>query len=150
MIGLASFLKFRELGETYEVSPKLFIACLNRDRLLSYFHHYVWINVGLELSKALLDEPQDDYKLTVPRLLRKLVSEAPGNQVVLDRIDILFLPAFQLDVINLLRQLDRNKSVVVIWPGFLEGKKLIYSKPDYPDYHTYDLSFYNDVICITD
>jgi len=147
---LASFVKLRELGDGYEISLKTFIACLNRDRLLSFFNNYVWINVGLELSKALLDETQDDYKLAVPRLLRKLVSEAPGNQVLLDRIDILFLPAFQLDVINLLRQLDRNKNVVVIWPGFLEGKKLIYSKPDYPDYHTYDLSLYNDVICITD
>jgi len=147
---LASFLKLRELGESYEISPKTFIACLNSDRLLSFFKNHMWINVGLELSKALLDEPQDDYKLTVPRLLRKLVSEAPGNQVVLDRIDILFLPAFQLDVINLLRQLDRNKSVVVFWPGVLEGRKLIYSKPDYPDYHAYDLSQYNDVICITD
>jgi len=147
---LASFVKLRELGDGYEISPKTFIACLNRDRLLSFFNNYVWINVGLELSKALLDETQDDYKLAVPRLLRKLVSEAPGNQVVLDRIDILFLPAFQLDVINLLRQLDRNKSVVVIWPGVLEGRKLIYSKPEYPDYHSYDLFQYNDVIYITD
>lgn len=147
---MASFLKLRELGESYEISPKTFIACLNSDRLLSFFKNHMWINVGLELSKALLDATQDDYTLTVPRLLRSLVSDAPGNQVVLDRIDILFMPAFQLDVINLFRQLDRNKSVVVIWPGCLEGKKLIYSKPDYPDYHIYDLSLYNNVICITE
>ena len=147
---MASFVKLRELGDGYEISPKTLIACLNRDRLLSFFKDCAWVNVGLELSKSLLDEATIDYKLVVPRMLPKLVSEAVGNQIVLDRIEILFTPAFELDVINLLRQLDRNKSVVVIWPGVLEGRKLIYSKPDYPDYHAYDLSQYNDVICITD
>lgn len=150
VIALASFLKLRELGETCHITPELFIACVNRDRLLSLFRHCDWINVGLSLSKALLDESPDDYKLAVPSLLRKWVSEVPGNHVVLDRIDFLFLPMFQLDVINLFRQLNRNKGLIVVWPGVLDGRKLIYSKPGYPDYRIYDLTQYNDVICITD
>lgn len=141
-------LLLRELNAEYAVSTTTWIACVDKARLQSFLKDWTWINIGLELSAAMLSVQENERMDTVSELLRKIVSDVPGTQLVLDQIDILFYPDFQLDVLKLLTQLNRNKRLIVVWPGSYHANKLYYSKPEYADYHEYDVHQY-DVLCIT-
>jgi hypothetical protein len=148
VVRLKKFLLLRELNAEYTVSTTPWIACVDKARLQLYLKDWTWINIGSKLSEAMLGVPEKERSYIVMEQLRTLVSDAPGTKLVLDQIDILFFPDFQLDVLKLLTQLDRNKRVIAIWPGSYQANKLRYSEPEYADYHEYDLQQY-DVLCIT-
>lgn len=147
---MGSFLRVHELRPDDLASASAYIACTDCVRLReSLLRDWAWFNVGLELSAALLREKVPNAIWAASELLKRLVSDCPGRRIILDRIDILFMPDFQFDVLRLISQLNRNKNFVVIWPGTRKEHLLIYSEPRYPDFHVYDLRNY-DLDCIID
>lgn len=104
------------------------------------------ISLNKQLSEELIkiDKPKRSMKLG--RALSKILNDYPKDIVVKD-FDVLFNPAYKVDVLTLLLTEYRNKPFSIIWPGTYSDGKLIYSEPCYQDYHVYSISNY-DVACI--
>jgi len=106
------------------------------------------LNVSLELSKRLLDLTERQRKLQASRILGRLVSEAAAEGstdsadrgdgvVLLDNIELLFDASLALDPLRLLEEISRNWTLVVAWPGHVEGGWLLYARPGHPGYRRY-------------
>jgi hypothetical protein len=106
------------------------------------------LNVGLELSRTLLELTGRQRKLQASRILGRLVSETAaegstdsagrgGGVVLLDHIELLFDASLALDPLRLIEEISRNWTLVVAWPGHVEGGWLLYARPDHPEYRRY-------------
>ncbi|MBN2451058.1 MAG: BREX-3 system P-loop-containing protein BrxF [Lentisphaeria bacterium] len=112
--------------------------------------HAPCVNVGMELSQALLELTARQRSLEAPPLLEQIVAErmegeAPaeplsgngGALVFLKSIELLFLPALKVEPLRLLQNLSRSRIVVVDWPGPLQGGSLVYAEPGHPEFRKY-------------
>jgi len=107
-----------------------------------------FLNVSLELSRSLLELTERQRKLQARRILGRLVSETAaegstvgadrgGGVVLLDNIELLFDASLALDPLRLLEEISRNWTLVVAWPGHVEGGWLLYARPGHPEYRRY-------------
>ena len=95
------------------------------------------INVGLELSRQLLDLTERQRRIRVPSLLGGVVFKAESNVVLLNNIELLFDTALSQNPLGLLQRLSRRRTVVAVWPGTVDGSHLRYAVPDHPEYRRY-------------
>jgi hypothetical protein len=95
------------------------------------------VNVNLDLSRRMLDLTERQRALQLPRLLREIISDAAGEVVLFDNIEILFDVYLKQDPLRLLQGLSRNKTVVAAWNGSIDGDHMIYAVPDHPEYRRY-------------
>jgi hypothetical protein len=95
------------------------------------------LNLGLDLSRRLLDFGERQRVLQLPRLLEEMMAELPGNVTFLDNTEVLFNPTLRQDPLRLLQRLSRNKAVVASWFGKAEGGHLTYAEPGHPEFRRY-------------
>lgn len=97
------------------------------------------LNVGLELSRQLLELSVRERPLQVRTLLEQCVQALgpPSDVVLLDRIELLFAPDLRQDPLRLLQGLSRNRTVVAAWTGTLAAGTLRYAEPPHPEYRPY-------------
>lgn len=67
--------------------------------------------------------------------------------IVIRDLDVLFNPAYRVDVLALLVHAYRRHRFDVVWPGTFDGDMLTYAEEGYPDYRTFDIDRY-DITCI--
>lgn len=111
------------------------------------------LNVGLELSRRMLELTARQRKLRLAGLLEEVVADAlaagepsasgpaPG-WVLLDNIEIVFEPSFEQDPIRLLQGLSRHRVVVAAWPGAVAEGWLSYAEPGHPEHRPYLVADY--------
>ena len=101
----------------------------------------VIVNVGLELSRSLLDLTIRERELQVRSLLTRLVAEAAreGDAVLLDNTELLFDASLKLDPLRLLQTVARNTTVVAAWTGDLHEGTIRYAVPSHPEYRVYSV-----------
>lgn len=101
----------------------------------------VIVNVGLELSRSLLDLTIRERELQVRSLLTRLVAEAAreGDAVLLDNTELLFDASLQQDPLRLLQTVARNTTVVAAWTGDLHEGTIRYAVPSHPEHRTYSV-----------
>ena len=99
----------------------------------------VIVNVGLELSRSLLDLTIRERGRQVRSLLTRLVAEAAreGDAVLLDNTELLFDASLQQDPLRLLQTVARNTTVVAAWTGELHEGKIRYAVPSHPEHRAY-------------
>ncbi len=73
----------------------------------------------------------------VEALLTELVNTQTASPILLDRIQVLFEPSLQLDVLRCLKALSKYRTLVINWPGSFNGAALSFSSPGKPDYFYY-------------
>ena len=95
------------------------------------------INVGVELSRRLLDLPGWLRPIRVAPLLDRIVTETEGDVVLLDNIELLFDVALRQDPLRLLQGLSRHRTVVAAWNGSKEDGHILYAVPGHPEYRRY-------------
>lgn len=100
-----------------------------------YGHAYV--NVGLELSRAMLELTRVQRCLQASRLLEAVLAATGASCVLLDELALLFEPSLEQDPLRLLRQLSRHRTVVAAWDGIIKEGHLIYAEPGHPEYRRY-------------
>ena len=66
--------------------------------------------------------------------------------MLLDNIELLFDASLALDPLRLLEEISRNWTLVVAWPGHVEGGWLIYARPGHPEYRRYPVG---DLMIVT-
>ena len=95
------------------------------------------INVGLELSRRLLDLTERQRRIRVPPLLGGIVAETAGDVVLLDNVEFLFDIALRQNPLGLLQRLSRRRTVVATWNGSVEDGHIVYAVPDHSEYRRY-------------
>ena len=71
-----------------------------------------------------------------------------GETPVISEFDVLFNPAYKLDVIKMLINVCRKKQFAVIWPGRSENGKLYYAEDGYKDYKVYNIEDYDITVIV--
>ena len=101
---------------------------------------YQWptLSIGFALSEALLPIAPQQRSRQAARILPGLAREyAPGPLLCTD-IDLLFEPSLSLDPFMLLRQISRQMTLVVAWPGTYQDNVLAYAVPEHAHYRTWN------------
>ena len=96
-------------------------------------------NVGLELSRRMLDLTARQRTLRLPRLLQEIVENGaePQATVLLDNTEFLFCADLEQDPLRLLQSLSRNRTVVVAWNGTITDGVLRYATPGHAEHRHY-------------
>ena len=97
------------------------------------------INLNLELSRLLLDLTERQRALQVPRILSDMLNKYDNDLILLDNVELLFDVTLRIDPLKLFQKISRNKTLVVAWNGSVKNYKLLYAKPDHPEYRKYPI-----------
>ena len=92
------------------------------------------INVGVELSRRLLDLAEWQRPIRVAPLLDRIVAETGSDAILLDNIELLFDLALHQDPLRVLQGLSRSRTVVASWNGSLEEGHIQYAAPGHPEH----------------
>ena len=95
------------------------------------------VNVGLELSRRLLDLTEQQRRIQIPRLLGGIVAETASDVVLLDNIGLLFDITLRQNPLGLLQRLSRRRTVVAAWNGSIEDGHILHAVPGHPEYRRY-------------
>ena len=98
-------------------------------------HAWLIVNLGTAFSQQLLDIPHRHRATSAPQILADLLDGIRGGILILDHVEVLFSPDLAQDPVRLLQGLSRNRTLVVSWPGTLDGTTLIYGEPSHPEYY---------------
>ena len=111
---------------------------------------YRLLNVSKTLAEVLLPLDKHNRRIKAQGCLEDLLDDltvsAPDKQRVLDRIELLFEPSLTLQPLPLLKQLARQKPLIVLWPGEIRSGQLIYARPNHPEYQYYRADELRDVL----
>lgn len=109
-------------------------------------------NVGLELSRRMLDLTARQRTLRLPRLLQEIVENdaEPQATVLLDNTEILFCADLEQDPMRLLQGLSRNRTVVAAWNGIITEGVLRYATPGHAEHKCYPVCDFLAVSSETD
>ena len=72
----------------------------------------------------------------------KVLESLPEQPIIKD-IDVLFNPAYKVDVMKMLVSAYKQKQFSLVWPGSYTDGKLMYSEEGYPDYRVYEIKDYD-------
>lgn len=98
------------------------------------------------MAKELLRLKENRRTMKLEKCFSRVLSSLPENPTIKD-IDVMFNPAYEVDVIRVLVSAYKQKSFSLIWSGEYEDGKLIYSAEGFPDYKVYDINDY-DIVCV--
>lgn len=102
-------------------------------------------SINKPMAEELLKLKPNRRTMQLEKCFSRVLSSLPENSTITD-IDVMFNPAYEVDVIKVLVSANKQKPFSLIWPGKCEDGKLIYSSEGFPDYKAYDISDY-DVVC---
>jgi AAA+ ATPase superfamily predicted ATPase len=105
-----------------------------------------YINLNLELSRALLDLTERQRILRVSLLVDQIIGKTGDQVVLIDNIEILFEVSLKQDPLRLLQQISRNRTLVSAWNGTIAGGYLTYAAPNHPEYRRYPA---HDLLVVT-
>jgi len=105
-----------------------------------------YMNLNLELSRALLELTERQRNLKLPLLVDEIVGKQDDQVVLIDNIEILFEVSLKQDPIRLLQQISRNRTLVAAWNGTVAGGNLTYAAPSHPEYRRYPA---HDLLVVT-
>jgi hypothetical protein len=105
-----------------------------------------YINLNLELSRALLELTERQRILRLPLLVDEIIGKPVDQVVLIDNIEILFEVSLKQDPLRLLQQISRNRTVVATWNGTIAGGYLTYAETNHPEYRRYPA---HDLLVVT-
>ncbi|MBT8908683.1 hypothetical protein BTI62_02315 [Lactobacillus delbrueckii subsp. bulgaricus] len=104
------------------------------------------VSISKSLSEKLRDISPRSRTIKLALCFQSVLDQYPDN-VVIEDIDVMFNPAYQVDVLKILIEARKSKLYSVIWPGRYENGKLYYSEQGNSDYRTYEVKNY-DIMCV--
>lgn len=91
--------------------------------------------INLPLSEALMKVPIKRRSTNVASIIKQRLNDVDqGTPVLLHRFEMIFLPELQLNPVNLLESLSRDRTIVVSWPGKVTGSQVSYATHGHPEY----------------
>lgn len=103
-------------------------------------------SINIELAKELETLRPKRRTMQLEACFNHALDGLPDNVVIKD-FDVMFNPAYKVDVLKILVTACKRKPFSVIWPGRYEDGKLFYAEEGYPDYKVFNINNY-DVTCV--
>jgi len=122
------------------------IICSTSQKVQKIARDYTKIQINQILAQQLLKTSVDGRSMRVVDEFNKVVEMHAGKIFIMD-YDMLFNPAYHIDVIKLFIDLARRRKFLIQWCGSCDGINLTYSEPGLTDYHLYKIDDYN-ITCI--
>lgn len=86
------------------------------------------LSVGIRVAGSLLSSPNRRRPVVaVEEFQRAVDGQDAAGIILLDHLNVLFLPELQLDPLKLLLDSARNRVVVANWPGVFKEQRLEYA-----------------------
>lgn len=104
------------------------------------------INIGKEISSALITIEPDQRKDRAPNVLREILDEY--KEVTLEHIEVLFTPSLEMDPVASILNLCRNRKICFVWPGEIKGEQLVYEQPGSPEYYAQSFRAFIDTYIV--
>ena len=104
---------------------------------LAHERNWPLLNVNLRVSEHLLDLTQTRRAIRVATIFHEIVHTEASDVVLLDNIELLFAAELAQDPLRLLQALARQRTLVVAWPGRVDGAYLTYAEPGHPEARRY-------------
>lgn len=98
--------------------------------------------VNKPIAAELVDLKPSRRTMQLEKCFMKVLDTLPDQPVIKD-IDVLFNPAYKVDVMKMLSSAYKQKKFSLVWPGRYSDGKLIYSEEGYPDYRVYEIKDYD-------
>ena len=118
------------------------VICCNTGRVEKKISDagYVRTKLNVYLSKKLLEFDTIDRPMKAEETAREILRKKESIYVI--DFEMLFDPRYKVDPLKLFCELAMYNNVAVQWPGEYNDGKLIYAKPEDPDYHEFDCNAY--------
>ena len=104
------------------------------------------ISMNVAIARRLADVSPSMRSMRLESCLVSALTDLPEDVVIRD-IDVLFNPAYEVDVMALLCSAYRKHHFDLVWPGRFEDDQLLYAEEGCPDYRVFDIDRY-DITCI--
>ena len=104
------------------------------------------VSLNEKMATLLIKIKPERRTMRLERCIQEVLTKIPENSCIRD-FDVLFNPAYKIDVLQLLTVANRSKSFSVLWPGTMADGKLVYAEDGYADYKEYDVEQY-DITCV--
>ena len=104
------------------------------------------VSLNEKIAALLIKIKPERRTMRIERCFQEVLTNIPENSCIRD-FDVLFNPAYKIDVLQLLTVANRSKSFSVLWPGTMADGKLVYAEDGYADYKEYDVEQY-DITCV--
>ncbi len=98
--------------------------------------------VNKSIASELVSVKPSQRTMQLEKCFVRILESLPERPVIKD-IDVLFNPAYKVDVIKMLSSAYKQKKFSLIWPGSYSDGKLIYSEEGYLDYRIYEIKDYD-------
>lgn len=82
------------------------------------------------ISEEFLAVPKEERNEKAPAMMGEALASYNSEVILLDRLQTLFVPVFNLDVASLLKELGQKFVLVAAWPGYVKDGMLCYDKFD--------------------
>lgn len=105
------------------------------------------INIGKEISSALLKIEPCQRKDRAPDILREIINDY--EEVTLEHIEVLFTPSLEINPAACILKLCRNRKICYVWPGKIKDEQLIYEHPGNPEYYAQNYRTFIDTYIIS-
>jgi hypothetical protein len=89
-----------------------------------------YIDTRLLITEEFLKLLPSERKAKAPEVLKDELMTHHGDVVMLDRIQTLFIPVFNIDPKSVIDELGKSFTVVLAWPGYYKDGLLCYDKFD--------------------
>lgn len=105
------------------------------------------LSLNQELSQELNNIQQNKRTIQLAHIFEKIIKNKPDDTVIKD-FDVLFNPAYRIDIMKIMIAVCKIKPFSIIWPGgTYENGYLIYAEYGYPDFKRFHVKEY-DITCI--
>ena len=125
------------------------------DSSTDMFRLLVYTNVTQDDSACSINKPMAEELLKLKANRRtmqfekcfcRVLASLPENPTIKD-IDVMFNPAYEVDILKVLISAYKQKPFSLIWSGKYKDGNLIYGEDGYADYKVYDINDY-DIVCV--
>lgn len=104
------------------------------------------ISVNTAIAQELMEIRKKNRTIKLEQCFSNVIDSLPDGVIIKD-IDVLFNPAYKIDIMKMLVNVYKHKRFGIVWNGSVSEEKLIYSEEGLLDYKTYDINDY-DIVCV--
>ncbi|MCA9765538.1 MAG: BREX-3 system P-loop-containing protein BrxF [Carnobacterium sp.] len=113
---------------------KLGVLKLEKNEKFEYKGDSDYLLVNLLLSELLLRKNNQSWGTYSSEYLTEWIQNSLKEVIFIDNFELLMNPAISINLFELLRELSKNKIIIIIWRYKIEEEILIYGKVGHVEY----------------
>lgn len=104
------------------------------------------VSINKKLAEELRKLKPTRRTMQMEKCFNKILDSLPEKVVIKD-IDVMFNPAYMVDVIRILVEANKRHPFSLVWSGRYDDNRLLYGEEGLADYKAFEISEY-DIVCV--